>query len=137
MKTAVAAPLRATRQCVRVMPCEPESAAKARRLVGERLSAWSLPDVVDAAELLVSELVGNAVRHTGCRRIAVSVHFAGDTVRVGVRDSSFTLPCVIDAGTRAESGRGIGLVAALAHRWGVDEAPYGKVVWAEVRTRTV
>ncbi len=114
------------------MPCEPESASLARRLVAERLVAWSLPESVDAAELLVSELVGNAVRHTGCRLLEVSVRLTDGRVRVAVRDGSRSLPVVINTGASEEGGRGLALVDALADSWGALEVPFGKVVWAEL-----
>ena len=50
-----------------VMPCEPESARTARMLVTLALSAWDLGELTDTAELIVSEFVGNAVRHTRCK----------------------------------------------------------------------
>ena len=114
------------------MRCEPESAHLARRLVEEKLVAWSLPGLVDVAELLVSELVGNAVRHTGCQMLGVSVRLANGSVRVSVRDSSRSLPVVIHAGSSEESGRGLALIGMLADSWGVKEVPFGKIVWVDL-----
>lgn len=118
----------------RDMPCCPESAGLAREFVAERLAAWQLSELVDVAVLLVSELFGNATRHTGCTRARVHVDRTGPVVRVGVRDSSGALPVLMAAGDTDENGRGLALVAKLAHRWGaVPEFP-GKVVWFELRT---
>ncbi len=114
------------------MRCEPQSAALARQLVAKCLADWGTVSATDSAELVVTELVANAVRHTGCRCIAVSVRIEGRTVRVAVRDSSVTLPVLINTGTTETSGRGIAMVDALSARWGVEDAYLGKWVWAEI-----
>ncbi|MDH6109917.1 anti-sigma regulatory factor (Ser/Thr protein kinase) [Kitasatospora sp. MAP12-15] len=90
--------------------------------------------MVDVAELLVSELVGNAARYTGCTRLRVHVALQGPVVRVGVRDSSAALPVLLVACDDAENGRGLGLIAALSHRFGVTPEQPGKTVWFELRT---
>ncbi|MEU9134286.1 ATP-binding protein, partial [Kitasatospora sp. NPDC048540] len=97
-----------------LLPYEPSSAAAARRLVRSTLRAWDLHDLVEAGEPVVSELVGNAVK-TGCRRrMLVSVErITGGRVRISVCDGSRTMPCRIDAGPDAESGRGMALVHHL------------------------
>ncbi|MFI9275082.1 ATP-binding protein [Kitasatospora sp. NPDC052896] len=120
--------------CLLELPCFPESAKSARELVGAALRAWSAEQLRDTAELLVSELVANTTRHTGCTRIAVSVNRQPASVWVGVRDSSGALPCLTEALQEAESGYGLGLVDALSSRWGTAWAPYGKWVWFELRT---
>ncbi|MFC8454829.1 ATP-binding protein [Kitasatospora sp. NPDC057223] len=114
------------------MRCEAQSAALARQLVAKSLADWGAITATDTAELIVTELVANAVRHTGCRCIAVSVRIESRTVRVAVRDSSVTLPVFVNTGTTETSGRGIALVHALSTRWGVEEAYLGKWVWAEI-----
>ncbi|MFE6056932.1 ATP-binding protein [Kitasatospora sp. NPDC056446] len=115
------------------LPCDPESARPARRLVAAALTAWSAGELRDVAELLVSELVANAVRHTGCTRISVSVNRRKTSVWVGVRDSSRALPCRTEPKCEAESGYGLGLVETLSSCWGVAWAPRGKWVWFELR----
>ena len=121
------------RTTTETMRNEPESGGVARRLVAKCLADWGAAAVVDDAQLIVSELVANVHRHTGCRYLAVLVRVDGPLVRIAVRDSSRTLPVVIHSGTKETSGRGIALVAALAHCWGTEEASYGKWVWAELR----
>ena len=120
--------------CLLELPCRPESAGCARKLVTAALTAWSAAELGDVAELLVSELVANAVRHTGCTRIAVSATRQTASVWVGVRDSSGALPCRTAPTWEAESGYGLGLVETLSSRWGVAWAPFGKWVWFELRT---
>ncbi|MEU4587242.1 ATP-binding protein [Kitasatospora aureofaciens] len=85
-----------------------------------------------------SELVGNAAK-TGCqRKMTVSVERITDRcVRISVRDGSRVLPCLIDAGPAAESGRGMALVRHLTGgHWGVIPEPYGKTVHADLRTHS-
>lgn len=110
---------------------EPTSVRAARRFVCERLVALGHDDVTPVAELLVSELVTNAVLHARTD-ISVSVADAGDRVRVGVRDESPHRPRrrrhSIDSGT----GRGLLLLEQMAAAWGVDPDGPGKVVWFEL-----
>ena len=85
-------------------------------------------DRVDAAVLLVSELVTNAVRHAyGPCRLVVS--FDGDTVEFSVEDGDPQVPVVRNARVLDESGRGILLVGALADEWGVRPSAGGKSTW--------
>ncbi|WNI17245.1 ATP-binding protein [Actinacidiphila sp. ITFR-21] len=116
------------------LPCAAPSAAEARRLVRTALGVWGLDALADEAELVVSELVGNAVRHTRCRLIQVSVaRPARGTVRVAVADGSYVRPVPrAQPGDEDVCGRGLVLVAALADRWGTDPLPCGKRVWAEL-----
>lgn len=130
--TALDVPTTQRRRCMRHMPCAPESARSARHLVQEKLTEWGRLDLLEEARLIVSELVGNAARHTGCTRLCVALGLDGDRLRLAVRDSSRTLPVVIKSGVTETSGRGMGLVDSIANRWGVDEAPFGKWVWAEI-----
>ncbi|MGW4894728.1 ATP-binding protein [Kitasatospora sp. NPDC004240] len=111
-----------------LLPYEPRSAAAARRLVRTALCAWELDDLVEAGELVVSELAGNAAK-TGCRRrMTVTVERLTDRcVRISVRDGSRVLPCLIDAGPAAESGRGLALVHHLTGgHWGATPEPYAR-----------
>ncbi|MGW2401749.1 ATP-binding protein [Kitasatospora sp. NPDC001664] len=120
-----------------LLPYEPQSAAAARRLVRTALHRWGLEDLVEAGELVVSELAGNAVK-TGCRlTMTVTLQrFTLRSVRISVRDGSRAMPCRIDAGSAAECGRGLALVHHLTvGQWGVMVEPYGKTVHADLRTR--
>ncbi len=115
------------------LPCQPESAGRARRLVSAALNTWGIAELVDAGTLIVSELVGNAVRHTPCRLVRVSVRrVTDDLVRIGVTDKSHALPKMDLAADGDETGRGLVLVDTLSHRWGYDEMRWGKTVWAEL-----
>ncbi|WP_280703087.1 ATP-binding protein [Kitasatospora sp. GP82] len=124
--------------CARVLlPYEPQSAAAARRLVRTTLRGWGLEDLVEAGELTVSELAGNAAK-TGCRRrMTVTVERITERcVRISVRDGSRSLPCLIDVGPAAVSGRGLALVHHLTGgHWGASLETFGKTIHADLRTR--
>ena len=105
----------------------PEAAApgQARRFVRSLVCEGR-----DVVELLVSELVTNAVQHAH-GQIGVSVCVVGDRSRVEVSDMSPTVP---GPGT---CGRGLRLVGLLADRWGVDRRSQGKAVWFEVSPHVI
>lgn len=116
------------------MPCEPESARKARILLALALSAWDLDELTDDAKLVVSEFVGNAVEHTGCHSIRVTVTRLGpDRVRVAVIDKSRAKPAPRTESGDDEHGRGLAVVAALAESIGCDTFRWGKRTWAQLR----
>ncbi|WMX44962.1 ATP-binding protein [Streptomyces roseicoloratus] len=117
------------------LPSRPESAAVARRLTQwVVLRHWQLtPQIAEHAVLLVSELVGNAVRHTGARVFALRLQRRRGWIRVEVRDPSRGLPCLMPVHELDTSGRGLFLVDKLSDRWGVDLAPRGKTTWFEMR----
>ena len=109
---------------------DPESARRARRYVARALS--HAPDELRAdAELVVSELVTNAVLH-GEPPITVRVRRTGDRVRLEVEDAGRNLPVIARQRSDAMTGRGLPLVAAVASGWGVESADTGKAIWAEL-----
>ena len=89
------------------------------------------PGVVDDAELLVSELVTNAVVHAQTS-LEVSVHVGKTAVRVEVKDDSDALPIARLPRDEAMGGRGLHLVEAIARSWGIERRELGKVVWFEL-----
>jgi anti-sigma regulatory factor (Ser/Thr protein kinase) len=115
---------------------EPQSAGAARRMVRQALIEWRMPELIEAAELITSELVGNAVK-TGCRRrMTVSiVWITCKVVRISVRDGSRALPCLIlDSRDSDEGGRGLALVHKITNgHWGAKLEPAGKTVHADLR----
>jgi anti-sigma regulatory factor (Ser/Thr protein kinase) len=117
------------------LPSRPESAATARRLAQSVvLRQWGLSaQFAEYAVLLVSELVGNAVRHTGARCFGLRMLRRRGWVRIEVRDPSRGLPCLMPVHEMDTSGRGLMLVDKLADRWGVDLLPRGKTTWFEMR----
>lgn len=117
------------------LPSRPESAAAARRLTQVIvLRHWGLtPKMAEDAVLLVSELVGNAVRHTGGRVFGLRMRRRRGWIRIEVRDPSRGLPCLMPVQEMDLSGRGLFLVDKLSDRWGVDLLPRGKTTWFEMR----
>jgi serine phosphatase RsbU (regulator of sigma subunit) len=110
---------------------EPDAVPRARRFTAAALIAAGREALVSDAELVVSELVTNAILHASTP-IVLTVASAADAVRVEVRDNRRDRPVRALVSTEAMTGRGIALVEALSVRWGVDPAPDGKVVWAEL-----
>ncbi len=112
----------------------PEVVSGARRRVTRRLELWGVPqEVRDAAVLVVSELVTNAVIHTGSGEVVCEVSLGAGSLRVEVLDDGggWRGPRRQDAGPRRECGRGLALVEQLADAWGVlPRATGGRAVWA-------
>ena len=87
--------------------------------------------VLETVQLLLSELVTNAVLHAASEpKVAISV--LRDRVHIEIFDSSTDAVTPRDAGGKDESGRGLGIVDALAQSWGTTSLPDGKVVWFDV-----
>ncbi|MEU9706333.1 SpoIIE family protein phosphatase, partial [Streptomyces sp. NPDC047981] len=115
---------------------EPEDAApgRARRLARRALARWDLEDLSDSVELLISEVVTNAVRYAE-RPVTLRL-LKTDVLRCEVGDDSPQLPRQRRARDTDEGGRGLFLVNRLARRWGATRLSGGKVVWFELATRT-
>ncbi|MFE4688758.1 SpoIIE family protein phosphatase [Streptomyces sp. NPDC056749] len=113
---------------------EPEDAApgRARRLARRALSRWGLDDLSDEVELLVSEVVTNAVRYAE-RPVTLRL-LRTDILRCEVGDDAPQLPRQRRARETDEGGRGLFLVNRLARRWGATRLSTGKVVWFEMAT---
>ncbi|WP_411107288.1 ATP-binding protein [Streptomyces sp. cmx-4-9] len=108
--------------------------SRARRDVTLCLHTWGLDHLVDDAQLITSELVTNAIRHTRTGRVGVSVTRHPDRVRIVVTDTSRATPAPADPDPDAEAGRGLQLIDRLATRWGSDRLATGKRVWVELTT---
>ncbi len=111
------------------LPSEAASVGRARELVRKTLGGWGLAGLVDVTELLVSELVTNALRHA---EGPVRMRLVRDqTLFCEVFDTAQTLPLLRHASSTDESGRGLHLVSQLASRWGSRRTGNGKIVWFE------
>ncbi len=118
------------------LPTVAASGRLARHAVRDLLAARGLDS--EAAQLLVTELVANAVRHAGRGHVDVRVTLHGDLVRIEVDDDSGQLPGGWrEPRWREESGRGLLLVEVLSERWGAESVPTGKRVWFELRPERV
>ncbi|GAA0680462.1 SpoIIE family protein phosphatase [Kitasatospora atroaurantiaca] len=112
------------------LPSEPTSVAKARELACSWLLVRGLDELVDTTELLVSELVTNALRHG---RGDIRLRLLRDrTVVCEVWDDGYAQPRQRRAQETDEGGRGLQLVSLLAERWGSRRTPNGKIVWFEL-----
>jgi anti-sigma regulatory factor (Ser/Thr protein kinase) len=107
----------------------------ARRLVSELLSGLHCPpDQIADAELVISEIVTNAVRHSG-GPVELRLRHEGAGVRAEVLDRSSRPPVLLPANVLGERGRGLRIVARLATRWGSMRTRSGKVVWVDLPCR--
>ncbi|MGW4981050.1 ATP-binding SpoIIE family protein phosphatase [Streptomyces mirabilis] len=111
------------------VPSDPAVVSQARAFASERLAAWGLEEMAFITELVVSELVTNAIRY-GKSPIQLRM-ILQSTVTCEVSDASGTAPHLRRARDFDEGGRGLLLVAQLTERWGTRHHREGKVIWAE------
>jgi anti-sigma regulatory factor (Ser/Thr protein kinase) len=109
------------------------SVSRARQLLITALDAWGLGRLADDGALVITELVTNAVQHSGRNSLRVSVTRPEPRrVRVAVSDKSPSVPSPRAPSDDEEAGRGLLIVGVVADRWGTDVRRWGKVVWAEL-----
>ena len=116
------------------LPATPASVPAGRRLVRSVLVEWGLDGLVDTAELLVSELVTNGIKHAKSY-VHITVH-ANHVLRITVTDSRpDLLPVPLDemSDLEADGGRGLALVATLSDDWGVHRDQQSKSIWFSLR----
>jgi anti-sigma regulatory factor (Ser/Thr protein kinase) len=117
-----------TREWARTFSGTPRQVAYARHAVAGILAGCPR---ADDAVLVVSELATNAVLHAASA-FSVSLSLSGRGIRISVGDTLPLGPTGVDQQLAAVSGHGLGVVAAMATRWGVENVPTGKAVWAEL-----
>ena len=131
--TTMAPPRPAERHGCRVrLATGPAAPAEARRRVRDAIRSWQVPVDLDAALLLTSELVTNAVRHEAGQRaqaVVLAIACSRGRLRVDVHDTSRSLPAVAEVPADAETGRGLLLVETLSDEWGFYRTPAGKAVY--------
>ncbi|WP_180268746.1 SpoIIE family protein phosphatase [Streptomyces sp. Ru87] len=110
-------------------PAEPAVVGQAREVVESRLATWNLDQLMFSTELIISELVTNAVRYGGDGPIGLRL-IKDKYLICEVSDVSQTQPRLRRARLSDEGGRGLFLVAQLAHRWGSRYTENGKTIWA-------
>jgi PAS domain S-box-containing protein len=112
------------------LPADPEAAPIARAASRGQMEAWGVDeDTAFTNELIVSELVGNAVRYG---TPPLQLRLISDRMLTSeVSDASPCAPHVKHARTIDETGRGLFIIASLAHQWGARYRDQGKAVWAE------
>jgi anti-sigma regulatory factor (Ser/Thr protein kinase) len=118
---------------VATVPRAPESSARLRSLLWTTFACWECDSQrLDDAALVLSELVGNAVRHAEGDTVQVRLRRTQDVLRIAVQDCSPRRPAPRQASFEDENGRGMMIIEALSHRWGCEPLATGKVVWADV-----
>ena len=110
------------------LPGQPHDAAAARAFLRGALTGRLPDETLDTAELLVSELVTNAIQHAGTE-VTVDIAHGPDLLRVAVTDGDPHPRPRRAAAPAGERGRGLTLIAALTQAWGVRHVPGGKQVW--------
>ncbi|MFE5142389.1 SpoIIE family protein phosphatase [Streptomyces fagopyri] len=112
------------------LPRDRSAVRRARHAAAFQLAEWGLESLADSTELIVSELVTNAVRHsTGPIDLRLIQH---QVLTCEVSDTEACPPRLRRAHIAEENGRGLFLVARMSRRWGSRSVSGGKVVWAEV-----
>jgi PAS domain S-box-containing protein len=114
------------------VPADPAAVAEARREAAAQLKKWGLADAVPTTELIVSELVTNAIRHAEPPIVLRLIH--DGSLICEVSDASSTSPHSRRAHVLDEGGRGLLLIGILAERWGTRHNGTGKTIWAEQPT---
>ncbi|MGV4981450.1 SpoIIE family protein phosphatase [Streptomyces sp. NRAIS4] len=112
------------------VPDDPAAVSGMRAAVSEKLAEWGLSELGFGMELVLSELITNAIRY-GSEPIHVRL-IHDRTLICEVADGSSTSPHLRYAATTDEGGRGLFLVSQVAERWGTRYTPQGKVIWAEL-----
>ncbi|AEM83734.1 signal transduction histidine kinase regulating citrate/malate metabolism [Streptomyces violaceusniger Tu 4113] len=111
------------------LPSDPEVVGRMRAAVARTLADWNLEEAAFTTELVVSELLGNAIRHAvGPVRLRLMRNRA---LICEVADGSTTAPHLRRAATTDEGGRGLFLVAQMVQRWGTRYTSDGKIIWTE------
>ncbi|OEV06857.1 protein phosphatase [Streptomyces nanshensis] len=111
------------------LDAEPSSVSRARTLVLDQLAEWDLDELGFSTELVVSELVTNAVRHAVG---PVYLRLIRDrSLHCEVSDKGHTSPNLRHSATDDEGGRGLFIVAQMVQRWGTRYTPTGKTIWTE------
>ncbi|MFJ5788222.1 SpoIIE family protein phosphatase [Streptomyces hydrogenans] len=114
------------------VPRDPAAVSPVRNACARTLAGWGLDDIAFGAELILSELITNAVRY-GLEPIRVRLLYSGSLI-CEVSDGSSTSPYIRRASDTDEGGRGLFLVAQYAEKWGTRYSPRGKTIWAALAT---
>lgn len=120
---------------VNVLPFggDPSGLAGLRRNVGDQLRTWGLVDLIEGAQLAVTELASNVIKHVGEGTPATLVmELENNYLNLELHDTSSQLPALRPACPTGESGRGLTIIAALSVAWGSVPTATGKAVWCKL-----
>ncbi len=112
------------------VPADPAAVPRIRAEATRRLEAWGVGEAAFTTELILSELVTNAIRY-GASPISLRLLRDRDSLICEVADGTSTSPHLRRAATTDEGGRGLFLVAQMSRRWGTRYTDRGKIIWAE------
>lgn len=111
------------------VPPDPAQVSRVRNACARRLADWGLEEIAFTTELILSELITNAIRY-GSEPIRVRLLYDRSLI-CEVSDGSSTSPHLRRAEETDEGGRGLFLVAQFAQRWGTRYTDRGKIIWSE------
>jgi CheY-like chemotaxis protein len=114
-----------------ILKPETTAAGVARRFLDDYCVRWGCADALPRLRLVISELVTNALFHSGSE-CELRVRLSSGLLRIEVRDGGQGTPDLRDADDESEGGRGLLIVSSISQAWGVDSEADGKVVWSEV-----
>ncbi|MFG2579613.1 ATP-binding protein [Streptomyces malaysiensis] len=121
------------RRCVFPFAAEASQVAGLRRAVRAELAVWGMSALADEAQLIVTELASNVVKHVGQGSVATLVLDAGpNQLRVELHDKSGKEPQHLHPSCDEESGRGLQILGALSTAWGTVRTTVGKAIWCEL-----
>ena len=125
------------RQMTVTLPATGRAAGLARQATRDALAVWQVAHLEETAVLLVSELVGNVLRHARTRVLAMALclDLEATSLLIEVHDTDPHEPRPRTPATLDESGFGFVLIEALAGKWGVRQTEIGKAVWVELDAR--
>lgn len=117
------------------LPVEPTAPAAASGFIRELLHAWGQTDLVEDAQLVVTELVANAVQHAADSPTFTLLVCSGrhGAIDLALTDGSTITPIIRELSPDHPTGRGMRLVQSLTSSWGAKVLPTGKQVWVELR----
>jgi anti-sigma regulatory factor (Ser/Thr protein kinase) len=125
------------RQMTVTLPATAQAAGLARQATRDTLAEWQVAHLEETAVLLVSELVGNVLRHARTRALAMALCLDLEltSLLIEVHDTDAREPRPRTPDALDESGFGFVLIEALAGKWGVRQTEIGKAVWVELDAR--